>query len=163
MSRFGTSLSFVLLACLQAPTFGQVKGSSVKATIAGGPNAGTYTLESSEPCEIQAATGQGARILKVAVGEVAKLANPKTLGIAIFEIPLAATYPSPAIDITLAFGPIDNPVADYYVMTLTDEKEGIGTVTVTERGATATLSFQAETAEGVKFQGVLECHEVRLP
>jgi hypothetical protein len=38
---------------------------------------------------------------------------------------------------------------------------GTGTVTVAERGATATLNFQAQTDKGVKFEGVLECHSIR--
>jgi hypothetical protein len=47
------------------------------------------------------------------------------------------------------------------VTTLEDEKMGSGTVTVAERGATATLNFQAQTDKGVKFEGVLECHSIR--
>jgi hypothetical protein len=83
------------------------------------------------------------------------------LGSAIFEIPLAAKYPSTLIDIDLIFGEPDRVAADYYVTTLDDSKMGSGTVTVAESGATATLTFQAQTDKGIKLEGVLECHAVR--
>jgi hypothetical protein len=153
--------SFFLLLVLSRSAFGQANGATVKVTIAGGPNAGTYTLQSPLPCVIEPQQGQRPRALKAAVAEAAKVANPKTLGSAIFEIPLAAKYPSTLIDIDLIFGEPDRVAADYYVTTLGDAKMGNGSVTVAERGATATLSFQAQTDKGIKFEGVLECHAVR--
>ena len=158
--RQRATLSVFLLLVLGGSVFGQAR-SSVKVTIANGPNAGTYTLQSPVACVIEPQQGQRPRTLKAAVGEPAKVANPKTLGNAIFEIPLVAKYPSPLIDIDLMFGEPDKVAADYYVTTVADEKMGSGTVTVAERGATATLNFQAQTDKGVKFEGVLECHAIR--
>jgi hypothetical protein len=159
--RPSATFSFFILLALLGSVLGQTKGASVKVTIAGGPNAGTYTLQSPVPCVIEPQQGQRPRILKVAVGEAAKVANPKTLGSAIFEIPLAANYPSPLIDIDLIFGEPDKVAADYYVTTLDNAKMGSGTVTVAERATTATLTFQAQTDKGVKFDGVLECYTIR--
>jgi hypothetical protein len=159
--RLSATFSFLLLLALLGSGLSQTKGASVKVTIAGGPNSGTYTLQSPVPCVIESQQGQRPRTLKVAVGEAAKVANPKTLGSAIFEIPLAAKYPSPLIDIDLIFGEPDKVAADYYVTTLEDPKMGSGTVTVAERGATATLNFQAQTDTGIRFEGVLECHAIR--
>jgi hypothetical protein len=159
--RKSATWSFFLLLALLHPALGQATGATVKVTIAGGPNAGTYTLQSPQPCVIEPQQGERPRTLKAAVGEPAKVANPKTLGNAIFEIPLAAKYPSPLVDIDLMFGEPTRVAADYYVTTLGDEKMGTGTVTVAERGATATLNFQAQTDKGVKFEGVLECHSIR--
>ena len=153
--------SVLLLPVLCGSLHGQGKGASVKATIANGPNAGTYALQAPVPCVVEAQKGERPRTLKVAVGESAKVANPKLLGNAIFEIPLTGKYPSPIVDIDLMFGEPTRVAADYYVTTLEDPKTGSGTVTVVERGTTATLTFQAETDKGVKFSGVLECHTIQ--
>jgi hypothetical protein len=153
--------TFLLPLVLVPTVLGQTTGATVKVTIAGGPNAGTYTLQGPVPCMIERQQGERPRTLKAAVAEAAKVANPKTLGNAIFEIPLVAKYPSPLIDIDLIFGEPDNVAADYYVTTLAETKMGSGNVTVAERGATATLTFQAQTDKGVKFEGVLECHAIR--
>jgi hypothetical protein len=158
--RLWATLVFIPLALVRS-VLGQTTGASVKVTISGGPNAGTYALQTPVGCVIEPQQGTRPRTLKAAVGEPAKVANPKTLGSAIFEIPLVAKYPSSLIDIDLIFGEPSNVAADYYVTTLDDAKMGSGTVTVVERGATATLNFQAQTDEGVKFAGVLECHSFR--
>jgi hypothetical protein len=160
--RQWATVSVLLALVLVGSVVGQTTGATVKVTIVGGPNAGTYTLHGQVPCMIERQQGERPRTLKAAVAEPAKVANPKTLGNALFEIPLVATYPSRLIDIDLIFGELDRVAADYYVTTLDDEKMGSGTVTVAERGASATLTFQAQTDKGVTFEGVLECHAIRV-
>lgn len=162
MPRRSLTSGLALLACLVASS-AAAQGATVTVTIASGPNAGSYSLKDPRACVMEPSRGTQSRTLKATVSDSAKVANPKMLGNVIFEIPLAASgVPSPLLDIDLIFGEPDNVAADYYVTTISeDSKTGRGTVTVNDKGATASLTFQAETAKGVKFQGRLDCAKVR--
>jgi hypothetical protein len=151
----------LLLAGL-TPLPGAAQGASVTVTIATGPNAGTYALKDPRGCVIEPKKGTHPRTLKAAVSDASKVANPKALGNAIFELPLTgSSAPSPLLDIDLIFGEPDNVAADYYVTTISEtSKTGTGTVTIDEKAGAVTVKFQAQTAKGVKFQGVLECAKV---
>lgn len=154
--------SFFLLTCC-ACQVAAAQGAAVTVTIANGPNAGTYALKDPRACVIEPQKGSHPRTLKATVSDAAKVANHKLLGNVIFEIPLsAAKGPSSLLDIDLIFGEPDNVAADYYVTSIAeDSKTGHGTVTVTEQGTAASMTFQAETAKGVKFQGRLDCAKVK--
>jgi hypothetical protein len=152
-----------IILCWALAASAQQHGAAVQVTIAGGANAGTYSLKDSRSCQIDTPKGQRSRTLHAAVSDAAKVANPKTLGNAIFEIPLGtAGSASGLLDIDLIFGEPDKVAADYYVTTVSQNgKQGSGTVTFQERGGGVRLTFQAQTTKGVKFEGVLECFDAR--
>lgn len=161
---FSLSGCLLLVGSISVGLHAQQHGASVKVSIASGPNAGSYTVEGQQPCEIDPSTAKQPRTLKAAVGDPAKVANHRVVGNALFEISLSGAGPLTAIDIDIIFGEPDNVAADYYVTTLpANEQQGSGIATFKEHGSSATLTFQAQTAKGVRFEGTLECYAIRKP
>jgi hypothetical protein len=159
MRRLPFAYASLLLIPL-APTPGTAQGAAVTVTIASGPNAGVYSLKDPRACVIEPQKGTHPRTLKAAVSDAAKVANPKMLGSAVFEIPLATTgAASPLLDIDLICGEPDNVGADYYVTSISEtSKTGRGTVTVKERGATASMlsGRDREGSEVPRYPGVCQ-------
>ena len=63
--------------------------------------------------------------------------------------------------LVVGFGPLMKRTATYTVETRANQKvTGKGTVTVKDAGATATVNFNAETADGVKLTGTINCNKV---
>ena len=60
--------------------------------------------------------------------------------------------------LNVAFGRIFKRVAEYKVEP--EKKQGTGTVTVHDKGSTATISFDAKTADGVHLVGTIDCKSV---
>jgi hypothetical protein len=56
------------------------------------------------------------------------------------------------------FGPLLHRSAEYVMDTR--KGKGNGTVTVADHGATAKVTFDVKTAEGVKLAGTIDCHSV---
>ena len=148
-------LASLLLITATAALAADVK-ETVSVTIAGGPNAGRHEASTDKGGCSAGLTGPGSW------GN--QLSNPKEkdgkkLNSVQLEIP-NAKQPN-EFQLTVAFGPLMNRTATYTVDTRPKgKKAGSGSVTIDDRGSTATVKFAATTADGVKLDGTIDCKSV---
>ena len=164
--------------------------STARITIAGGPHAGTYTLESKgqglgwdEPCSMPEDKPGSFRGLFQS-GDPRAGRNPQAVSMMQLKVENARSgAASDQIMVAVTFGDGRKRGAEYLVNTITGpaaEPEGPGasgevrpvtlpgrqaaagrgTATLERRDSTAALRFDAETAQGIKLQVAVECPQV---
>ncbi|APV49469.1 hypothetical protein BWI17_07110 [Betaproteobacteria bacterium GR16-43] len=130
---------------------------TVQLTITGGPNAGKHEATADRGGCSAGLTGAGS------FGN--QLSNPKDKDPKKFnslQLILPDAKKSDNFLIVVGFGPLMSRSATYTVDTRSDSrmKGGSGKVTVDDKGATATVTFAATTADGVKMEGTIDCKNV---
>jgi hypothetical protein len=146
-----------VLVVLAAPAaFGQVK-ETVHVVITGGKHAGTYDGSTDRGGCSAGMTGKGS------FGNQYSLLrenDPKVLNSIQIIVPdaKAAATGTHNFFLNVAFGRIFKRDAEYKVET--EKKSGTGTITVHDKGSTATISFDAKTADGVHLVGTIDCKSV---
>ena len=147
----------IALLVLAAPAaFAQVK-ETVHVVITGGAHAGTYDGSTDRGGCSAGMTGKGSFGNQYSLP---KENDPKVLNSVQIIVPdaKAAANGTHNFFLNVAFGRIFKRVAEYKVEP--EKKMGTGTVTVHDKGSTATISFDAKTADGVHLVGTVDCHSV---
>ena len=159
MNRLLRSLALLLILTAPAVFAADVK-ETVHVVITGGAHAGTYDGTTDRGGCSAGMTG------KESWGNQFSLVrenDPKKLNSLQLIVPDAkeAAKGTHNFFLNVAFGRITARVAEYKVET--EKKSGSGTVTVDDKGATAIVTFDAATAEGVRLQGTIDCKSVLRP
>jgi hypothetical protein len=159
MNRLLRSLALLLILTAPAVFAADVK-ETVHVVITGGAHAGTYDGTTDRGGCSAGMTG------KESWGNQFSLVrenDPKKLNSLQLIVPDAkeAAKGTHNFFLNVAFGRITARVAEYKVET--EKKSGSGTVTVDDKGATAIVTFDATTAEGVRLQGTIDCKSVLRP
>jgi len=130
---------------------------TVHVVISGGANAGTYDASSDRGGCSAGLTGPGTWGNQFSLP---KEKDPKKLNSLQMIVPSAKAAAGGTHDFYLSagFGPLLHRSAEYVVDT--KKGKGSGTVTVIDHGATATVKFDAKTADGVKLAGTIDCKSV---
>jgi len=155
MNRLVRCLAVVVLVAAPA-AFAQVK-ETVHVVITGGAHAGTYDGSTDRGGCSAGMTGKGSFGNQYSLP---KENNPKVLNSVQIIVPDAKAAASGTHNffLNVAFGRIFKRVAEYKVEP--EKKQGTGTVTVHDKGSTATISFDAKTADGVHLVGTIDCKSV---
>jgi hypothetical protein len=126
---------------------------TVHVVIIGGPNAGTYDGATNRSGCSAGLTGPGSFGNQFSLP---KEKDPKRFNSLQLNMPKA----NAAHDfyLSVGFGPLLQRSAEYVVDT--KKGKGSGTVSVADHGATAKVTFDAKTADGVKLTGTIDCHSV---
>ena len=128
-------------------------------TITGGACPGTYELTVARGgCSARGrhwCTGSfGTQVSDIKVG-------PTALGSVQLIIPKVVAAGSAQLQMIVRIGSLMKMTAEYNINTLPNAKAtGKGTVSVKDAGATATVSFDATTADGVHLVGTVDCKSV---
>jgi hypothetical protein len=152
MKRF-----LAVLVVLAAPAvFGQVK-ETVHVVITGGAHPGTYDGSTDRGGCSAGMTGEGSFGNQYSLP---KENNPNVLNSVQIIVPdaKAAANGTHNFFLNVAFGRIFKRVAEYKVEP--EKKIGSGTMTVHDKGSTATINFDAKTADGVHLVGTIDCKSV---
>jgi hypothetical protein len=149
--------SLAVLLILATPVFAADTTETVHVVITGGPHAGTYDGTTDRGGCSAGFTGKGSWGNQFSL---VRENDPKKLNSLQLIVPDAKAAASGTHNffLNVAFGRITARVAEYKVET--DKKSGEGTVTVTDKGATAEVTFDAKTAAGVRLQGTIDCKSV---
>jgi hypothetical protein len=138
---------------------GLIKG-KVHLQVGSGPHAGTYDATMTDG---GCSHGLGGRD-RWGNHYQADESDPKAFTTLLLDVAdtKAAAAGTSAFQLTAGFGP---PFGDggtkYKVNTLPNGKQaGSGTVTVQDKGQTATVTFEATSADGVALKGTIECDGV---
>jgi hypothetical protein len=170
-----------------AAAMGLIK-SAANVTLPSGPNAGTYTIESDEPCTIKPRSDGDPKGFRVNVdtSDRAKSylgAKPHELHAIVIDIPNIGAPHLAELQIDVVFGDPESRKTQgnrYAIDTVPDgatksvaeldeimkngglprKRTGKGGATLADHGATAALTFWGETAEHVSFKGTVECRRV---
>ena len=152
------SLAAAALLMSASATAQVVETAHLKVT--GGPNAGSYDSSSTHGGCSYGLAGPGSW------GN--QLSNPKdpdpkhfnSLQLIVPDAKKAAGG-TKNFFLMVGFGSILHRGAEYKVETRSGEKNsGSGTVTVTDKGNTGAVTFNATTAQGVKLEGTIDCKRV---
>jgi hypothetical protein len=152
MKRF-----LAVLVVLTAPAaFGEVK-ETIHVVITGGAHAGTYNGSTDRGGCSAGMTGKGSFGNQYSLP---KENDPKVLNSVQIIVPDAKAAASGTHNffLNVAFGRIFKRVAEYKVEP--QKKLGTGTITVHDKGSTATINFDAKTADGVHVVGTIDCKSV---
>jgi hypothetical protein len=148
-----------LTASLAAPLRAQDVVETVHLVITGGVNAGAYDAQG-----LRAGCSAGAEGPNTWGNQLSSSqGDPKAFNSLQLSVPDAkgAAAGTSHFLLMVGFGPLMKRTATYTVETRTNQKvTGKGTVTVKDAGATATVTFTAETADGVKLTGTIDCKKV---
>ena len=131
----------------------------VHLTVNGGPNAGKYETSTEKGgCTYGLAgpTAWGNQISDP------KQKDPKKLNSVQLIVPDTKKAAGGATEFLLIvrFGPLMGGNTSYTIDTRPPKKSGSGTVTVEDHGATALVKIAATRADGVKFDGTIDCKTV---
>ncbi|MEA2235689.1 MAG: hypothetical protein QOC81_413 [Thermoanaerobaculia bacterium] len=156
MNRVLRSLVVVSIIASPALFAAEVK-ETIHVVITGGANAGTYDGTTDRGGCSAGMTGKGSWGNQYSLP---KENDPKVLNSVQLIVPSAKAAASGTHDfyLNVAFGRITKRVAEYKVDT--EHKSGSGTVTVADHGSTASVTFDATTAAGVKLKGTIDCKSV---
>jgi hypothetical protein len=155
MNRLARGVA-VLVVLVAPAAFGQVK-ETVHVVITGGKHAGTYDGSTDRGGCSAGMTGKGSFGNQYSLP---KENDPKVLNSVQIIVPdaKAAANGTHNFFLNVAFGRIFKRDAEYKVET--EKKSGTGTITVHDKGSTATISFDAKTADGVHLVGTVDCKSV---
>lgn len=132
---------------------------TVHLVVAGGANAGTFDTQGT-----RAGCSAGAEGPNTWGNQLSSTqGDPKAFNSLQLSVPDAkgAASGTSRFLLVVGFGPLMKRTATYTVETRADKTAaGKGTVTVKDAGATATVNFNAETADGVKLTGTIDCKKV---
>lgn len=149
----------VSLLCVPGRLTAQGVVETVHLVITGGQNAGTYDAQGT-----RAGCSAGAEGPNTWGNQLSSTqGDPKAFNSLQLSLPDAkrASAGTPQFMIAVGFGPLMKRTATYTVETRPGQKQaGKGLVTVKDAGATATVTFNAETADGVKLAGQINCQKV---
>ncbi|MEA2417080.1 MAG: hypothetical protein QOI58_3737 [Thermoanaerobaculia bacterium] len=150
------SLAVILILAAPVAFAAEVK-ETVHVVITGGKHAGTYDGSTDRGGCSAGMTGKGSFGNQYSLP---KENDPKVLNSVQIIVPDAKAAASGTHNFTLkvAFGRIFKRDAEYNVET--EKKSGTGTITVHDKGSTATISFDAKTADGVHLVGTVDCKSV---
>jgi hypothetical protein len=131
----------------------------VNITVTGGPNAGKYQASSDHGGCSYGLAGRGSWGNQLSDP---KEKDPKKFNSLQLIVPDAkkAASGTDEFQMTVGFGPLMARSAKYDVDTRGGKKSGSGTVTIDDKGNTATVKFSATTPEGVKLEGTIDCKSV---
>jgi hypothetical protein len=129
----------------------------VHLTITGGTNAGTYDAVTDRGGCSAGMTGPASWGNQFSLP---KEKDPKKLNSVQLIVPNAKAAAGGTHDffLNIGFGPLMQRAAEYKVDTA--KKQGSGTLTIADKGATALVTFDATTAAGVKLHGTIDCMSV---
>lgn len=128
--------------------------------VTAGPNAGTYDSSSEKGGCTYGFAGPGSWGNQLSSP---KDKDPRHFNSLQLIVPDAKKAAGGAKEFYLmvGFGPIFHRGAEYEVETRANKpKSGSGTVTVTDRGTTGLVKFDATTAKGVRLAGTIDCKSV---
>ncbi|MEA2342049.1 MAG: hypothetical protein QOF63_218 [Thermoanaerobaculia bacterium] len=148
----------IALLILAAPAaFAAEVKETVHVVITGGKHAGTFDGSTDRGGCSAGMTGKGSFGNQYSLP---KENDPKVLNSVQIIVPDAKAAANGTHNFTLkvAFGRIFKRDAEYNVET--EKKSGTGTITVHDKGSTATISFDAKTADGVHLVGTVDCKSV---
>jgi hypothetical protein len=155
------SLALLLPALALATAAHAADVETVKVTIHGGKNAGTYEKSTASGGCTYGFAGPGSWGNQLSD---AKDKDPKKFNSLQLVVPDAkkAASGSQEFLLTVGFGPLLARSAEYKVDTRASapKKSGSGTVTVHDAGNTAKVDFSVATADGVRIEGTIDCHRV---
>ena len=148
-----------LLLCFASTAHAQGVKETVELTVTGGPNAGKYQASSERGGCSYGLAGPGSFGNQLSDP---KNKDPKAFNSLQLVVPDAkkAASGTAEFDLAIGFGPLMQRSATYKVETTKGKHSGNGTVTIADKGATATVKFSATTAEGVKLDGTIDCKSV---
>jgi hypothetical protein len=176
--RRGIGLSLIAALAGAAPLSGQV-GRELQLKVANGPNAGSYASTSEDGCNL--GDDDEKEPVKVIVGFATvtqkytqRGIKPNQLGQFGLMIPNIRSPKPGVLALGVIFGDLGEGGTKYEILTvpmnLRDEIDiaidgdkpmtGRGNVKVDRRRTEATLTFWGETAEKVRFDGVIRCHRL---
>lgn len=148
-----------LTASFAVPVRAQDVVETVHLVITGGANAGAYDAQG-----MRAGCSAGAEGPNTWGNQLSSpQGDPKAFNSLQLSVPDAkgAAAGTSRFLLVVGFGPLMKRTATYTVETRANQKAaGKGTVTVKDAGATATVNFTAETADGVKLTGTIDCKKV---
>jgi hypothetical protein len=152
--------SLVVQGLLAVSLSAQSPVETVHLVLTGGKNAGSFDAASARGGCSANATGPGS------FGN--QLSDPKGAPDKFNSLQLvvpsakAAAAGTKEFQVIVGFGPLMKRTAEYEVNTLaaTAKKAGSGTVTVTDKGATAKIVVDAVTKDGVKITATITCNSV---
>ncbi|HEX3577424.1 MAG TPA: hypothetical protein VHY33_02575 [Thermoanaerobaculia bacterium] len=150
------SLAVILVLAAPIAFAAEVK-ETVHVVITGGKHAGTYDGSTDRGGCSAGMTGKGSFGNQYSLP---KENDPKVLNSVQIIVPdaKAAANGTHNFSLTVAFGRIFKRDAEYKVET--EKKSGTGTITVHDKGSTATINFDAKTADGVHLVGTVDCRSV---
>lgn len=156
MNRLYRSLAVLLVVIAPALYAADVK-ETIHVVITGGAHAGTYDGSTDRGGCSAGMTGHGSFGNQYSLP---KENNPKVLNSVQLIVPdaKAAANGTHNFFLNVAFGRIFKRDAEYKVEP--EKKMGTGTVTVHDKGSTATINFDAKTADGVHLVGTIDCKSV---
>jgi hypothetical protein len=163
MIPFSRGAALIAVAYLTASFAVRLRAQEVVETvhlvITGGANAGAYDAQG-----MRAGCSAGAEGPNTWGNQLSSTqGDPKAFNSLQLSVPDAkgAAAGTSQFLLVVGFGPLMRRTATYTVETRTSQKvTGKGTVTVKDAGATATVNFNAETADGVKLTGTIACKTV---
>ncbi|HEX6537034.1 MAG TPA: hypothetical protein VF041_20780 [Gemmatimonadaceae bacterium] len=145
-------------AASAAPAEG-TPNSTIHLVVTGGPNAGTYDAQATSGGCSYGLAGTNAWGNQFSIDTN----DPKAFSSLQLIVPnsKAAAGGTEHFRMTVGFGPIMG-MTSYDIDTRTDagKPQGKGKLTVDDRGGSGKVTFSAETAEGVKLDGTIDCHTV---
>lgn len=146
-----------LLLLVPVSLFAAGATESVHVVITGGANAGTHDASADRGGCSAGLTGPGSFGNQFSLP---KENDPKKLNSVQLIVPNAAAAAAGTHDFYLkvAFGPLLHRAAEYIVDT--KKGKGSGTVTVADHGATAKVTFDVKSADGVHLAGTIDCNSV---
>ena len=158
-SVWSVALGSLLVSVLAVGGAAQQPVETVHLVVTGGPNAGAYDAQGVRggcSAGLEGPNSWGNQ-LSSTQGE------PTAFNSVQLSVPnaKAAAAGSSQFLLSVGFGPLMKRTATYAVETRPDKKlAGKGTVTIKDAGATATVTFSAETADGIRLVGTIDCKKV---
>lgn len=127
---------------------------SVEVTVSGGALEGTYSGSVADGGCSRGATGENTFGLQYSTDQDVELSS---LQLVANDASAASSGGSDDFMTTLTFGDL---LSGTSVDINPPESEGTGTVSIDDRGDTATISIEGETSDGAMIDATVECHSV---
>ena len=147
-----------------APTLTAEEGAVVETVhlvVTGGPHAGTWEASSEKGGCSAGLTGPGSWGNQISQPKQTDPAKFNSLQLVVPDAKKAAGGGKEFM-ILFRFGSLMGKNTEYTIETRPTEtsKKGSGTVTIDDKGATATVGFDVVSADGYKFVGSIDCKSV---
>lgn len=127
---------------------------SVEVTVSGGAFEGTYSGSVADGGCSRGATGENTFGLQYSTDQDVELSS---LQLVANDASAASSGGSDDFMTTLTFGDL---LSGTSVDINPPESDGTGTVSIDDRGDTATISIEGETSDGAMIDATVECHSV---
>jgi hypothetical protein len=152
----------LLVAALSLAVTASARAQAVTAlahvVITGGPAPGTYDLSVTRAGCSSGATGKGS--FGTQISDIK--ATPTALGSVQIIVPTPSASGSSVFEVLVRIGSLLKKTAEFEVNNLPAAKPtgGSGSVKVADAGATAKVSFDVTTKDGVHLVGTVDCKSV---